>query len=101
MLFLSQDIKWIKMSDNKSKLDINVKDELEVSKSFLASDDHINFSKKIKLEKKDEEQNYFVALGIVESQHKFLENKNEIADTFEESSLGYVKICFFFQFQVD
>ena len=79
----------------KPQLEVKAENEVEVSESFLASDDHINFSKKIKIEKQDEDEKYFVALGIVESQHEFSENKKEITETFEETLPGYVKFDFF------
>ena len=87
-----------KMNVIKPQLEVKAENEVEVSESFLASDDHINFSKKIKVEKQDEDEKYFVALGIVESQHEFSENKKEITETFEESLPGYVKFDFFQHF---
>ena len=78
------------MNNIKPKLKIKAENEFEVSESFLSSDDHINVSKRIKLEKQDEDEKYFFSLGILESQNEFPENNKEIADTFEESSIGYV-----------
>ena len=65
----------------KPQLEVKAENEVEVSESFLASDDHINFSKKIKIEKQDEDE--------------FSENKKEITETFEETLPGYVKFDFF------
>ena len=89
------------MSEIKPILEIKTENDLEFSESFLESDDHILASKKIKLEKQneDETENYFVTSGLVELQYQFPEIKTEIDDTFQESLIRYVCFdIFFFMF---